>query len=47
LLVESLRPEMAEATIAQLRMNVSLELFLGTVVIIVIAILGILPPAIH
>jgi putative copper resistance protein D len=47
LLVEISRPEMAEATVAQLRMNVQLELFLGAVIIIVVAILGILPPAIH
>ncbi len=35
------------ATVAQLQMNVRVELFLGLVIVIIVAILGILPPAIH
>lgn len=47
LLTENSLPEKAQATVAQLQTNVLFELFLGTVVIIVVAILGILPPANH
>ena len=37
----------AEASSAQLQFNVQLELALGTAIIILVAILGILPPAVH
>jgi copper resistance protein D len=47
LLVDSSLPEKARATVAQLQTNVQRELFLGMAVIIVVAILGILPPANH
>jgi copper resistance protein D len=47
LLNESSQPDKAGATTAQLQRNVQLELLLGTAIIIVVAILGILPPAFH
>lgn len=37
----------AEAAVAQLQFNVQIELILGTAIVIVVAILGILPPASH
>jgi copper resistance protein D len=37
----------AEPTAAQLQFNVQMELILGTAIVIVVAVLGILPPAIH
>ena len=45
--VEGSLPEQAEANVARLQRNVQLELFLGTAVVIIVAILGILPPAQH
>ena len=45
--VESSQPERAGATVAQLQTNVQSELFLGLAIVIIVAILGILPPAIH
>jgi copper resistance protein D len=45
--VESAQPELAAATVAHLRRNVQLELLLGSAIIIIVAVLGILPPAIH
>jgi putative copper resistance protein D len=47
LLNEGLPSHCLESTAAQLRFNVSVELFLGMAVVIVVAILGILPPAVH
>jgi copper resistance protein D len=47
LLIESSQPERAATTVAQLQTNVQIELFLGMAIIIVVAVLGILPPAIH
>lgn len=47
LLMEGSQPEKAHATVAQLQRNVQLELFFGTVIIVIVAILGILPPAFH
>lgn len=47
LIIESSQPERAETTVAQLQNNVQIELFLGMTIITVVAILGILPPAIH
>jgi copper resistance protein D len=47
LLAEHSQPEKAAATVAQLRANVQLELMLGAGIIAVVAVLGILPPAIH
>ena len=47
LLNESSQPEKALMTAAQLQRNVHLELFLGAAVIIIVAVLGILPPAQH
>jgi putative copper export protein len=39
--------ETSGKTLAQLQTNVQLELFLGLAIVITVAILGILPPAIH
>ena len=39
--------ENAEVTAAQLRFNIRVELFLGVVIVIIVAVLGILPPANH
>ena len=36
-----------EITSAKLRLNVEIELVLGTVIVIIVAILGVLPPALH
>ncbi|HTR42894.1 MAG TPA: CopD family protein [Pseudomonadales bacterium] len=47
LLIEGLQPEKAHATVAQLQRNVRLELLFGTIIIVIVAILGILPPAFH
>jgi putative copper resistance protein D len=47
LIVESSKPEVAAATAAQLQRNVQCELVLGSGVVAVVAIMGILPPAIH
>ncbi|HUA68062.1 MAG TPA: CopD family protein [Candidatus Saccharimonadales bacterium] len=47
LLAESTPPEKARATAAQLQFNVQMELMLGTAIVVVVAVLGILPPAIH
>ena len=47
LLVEHSQPEKAKATVAQLQANVQFELALGSGIIAIVAVLGILPPAIH
>ncbi len=47
LLAECLQPEGARATAKQLQTNVQFELFLGMAIVVVVAVLGILPPAIH
>lgn len=47
LLTESSSPEKATVTAGQLRTNIQLELLLGLAIIVVVAILGILPPAIQ
>jgi copper resistance protein D len=47
LFTESSQPEKAALTVAQLQTNVQIELFLGLAIIVIVAILGILPPAIH
>jgi copper resistance protein D len=47
LATEKLETRIVEAAAAQLQFNVQLELAIGTAIIIVVAILGILPPAIH
>jgi putative copper resistance protein D len=47
LAIEGLQPGRAVATVSQLQTNVQIELVLATAIIIVVAILGILPPAIH
>ncbi len=39
--------ESPSATVAQLQMNVRFELFLGLAIVVIVAVLGILPPAIH
>jgi copper resistance protein D len=39
--------ENTEATAAQLQFNIRAELFLGVVIVIIVAVLGILPPANH
>jgi putative copper export protein len=44
---ERSQPDKAVATSAQLRRNVRIELILGSVIIIIVGILGILPPAHH
>lgn len=45
--VESLQSQNAQMTAAQLQFNVQVELILGMTIVIVVAILGILPPANH
>ena len=47
LLTENSQAQNPEATASQLQFNVQMELFLGTAIIIIVAILGILPPAAH
>jgi copper resistance protein D len=47
LLMENFPSQNAEATVARLQFNVQMELILGTAVIIIVAIFGILPPATH
>ncbi|HEY1718476.1 MAG TPA: hypothetical protein VGH42_09330, partial [Verrucomicrobiae bacterium] len=47
LLDETSSSQNLKAAAGQLRFNVSVELFLGTTVVIVVAILGILPPSVH
>jgi putative copper resistance protein D len=47
LLLENFQVQNPEATIAQLQFNVQMEVALGTAIIIVVAILGILPPTAH
>jgi copper resistance protein D len=44
---ENSRTQIFETTAAQLQFNVQMELFLGMAVVIVVAVLGILPPAAH
>lgn len=45
--IQSTQPEKASATVAQLQRNVQFELVLGSAIVIIVAILGILPPALH
>lgn len=47
--LEIKNPQMqnSEATVAQLQFNVRMELILGTAIVIIVAILGILPPTNH
>jgi putative copper resistance protein D len=45
--VESLQSQNAQMTAVQLQFNVQVELVLGIAIVIVVAILGILPPANH
>lgn len=47
LMNESSQPEKAGATAAQLQRNVWFELLFGSAIIVIVAILGILPPAVH
>ena len=47
LLIEDSQAQNFETTVAQLQFNVRMELILGTAIIIIVAILGILPPAVH
>jgi copper resistance protein D len=47
LLAETTPPPQIEATAAQLQLNTQMELVLGTTIVVVVAILGILPPAVH
>lgn len=47
LLAETAQSQPSEATAAQLQLNVQMELVLGTTIVVVVAILGILPPALH
>jgi copper resistance protein D len=47
LVAEIRRAQNAEPTAAQLQFNVQTELIPGTAVVLVVAVLGILPPAIH
>jgi len=46
-LIASSQSQSAEAAVAQLQFNVQMELVLGTAIVIVVAILGILPPTVH
>jgi copper resistance protein D len=47
LLIEQSQQEKASAIVAQLQTNVQFELALGSGIIAIVAVLGILPPAIH
>jgi putative copper export protein len=47
LLIENSQTQNPETTVTQLQFNVQTELALGVVIIIVVAILGILPPTAH
>ncbi|HEY1788465.1 MAG TPA: CopD family protein [Verrucomicrobiae bacterium] len=47
LIVERIDPDKAAATAGQLERNVQFELVLGSGIVVVVAVLGILPPAIH
>jgi putative copper resistance protein D len=47
LLTENSQAQNPEATASQLQFNVQMELFLGTAIVIIVAILGILPPTAH
>jgi copper resistance protein D len=47
LITESSQRGKARATAARLQTNVQIELFLGLAIVVIVAILGILPPAIH
>ena len=47
LLAENSQAQNSEATVAQLQFNVQVELILGTAIVIIVAVLGILPPAAH
>jgi copper resistance protein D len=47
LLIKNSQALNLEATVARLQFNVQMELVIGTAIIIVVAILGILPPAAH
>jgi copper resistance protein D len=47
LLMESSPSQSSEASVAQLQFNVQMELAIGTAIIIVVAVLGILPPTAH
>jgi putative copper resistance protein D len=46
-LIANSQSQSVQAAAAQLQFNVRLELFLTTAIVIIVAILGILPPAIH
>jgi putative copper export protein len=46
LLAENLPTADAESNAARLQFNVWLELFIGIIIIVIVAILGLLPPAI-
>jgi putative copper export protein len=41
------QPDQANATVAQLQKNVQFELALGSGIIAIVAVLGVLPPAIQ
>ena len=45
--IKNVQTDNPETTVAQLQFNVHAELFLGIAIVIVVAILGILPPANH
>jgi copper resistance protein D len=47
LAVDKFQRQTVEAAAAQLQFNVQMELILGSAIVVVVAILGILPPAIH
>lgn len=47
LIVESSEPKRASATVAQLQRNVQWEFVLGSGIVAIVAVLGILPPAVH
>ena len=47
LTAQSTQPGEAALTVAQLQTNVQIEIILGTIIIIIVAVLGILPPANH
>jgi copper resistance protein D len=47
LITESSQPGKARETAARLQTNIQIELFLGLAIVVTVAILGILPPAIH
>jgi putative copper resistance protein D len=45
--IENSQPEKAVVVVAQLQRNIQIELLFGIIIVMIVAVLGILPPAIH